>query len=361
MSEEDVFEINDFSTSSDWERFIADLEEILTQWNLGGASDDTSNADDDTKSDQIDAKLQVASSTASSKLFSDPSLWTQQHDQLKFGKVAFTLTLYTFQSVKSEDKSGHVESTVAERPSSAKSTRSLNRAWREMNSIDHDWPASGHPLVRYYGFSQFMVICPLKLETIDTEDRIRHLLGSAAIALNNINCEVPFFCQICQPSRRLFSGVLNINNGYRTYFDMIQFPDVPPSFQYLSDLMVLFKKKLYPIFSYSSVHREKSSPTNSPIEQSKIRMSIRFTYLLSAWPPQYLQFNGNSPNHPALEQFVYFRADFKPSELLFRPISFRLVANQYADPLKQLQLATTWPSVSEELITDNEFHRYLYF
>ena len=354
MSEEDVFEINDFSTSSDWERFIADLEEILTQWNLGGANDDLSLEEDDAKSDKIGAKQQGASTTtASSKLFSDPSLWTQQQDQLKFGKVAFTLTLYTFQNAKPEEK---LESTSTERPPSSKSMRPLNRAWREMNSIDHDWPASGHPLVRYYGFSQFIVLCPLKLETIDTEDRIRHLLGSSAIALNNINCEVPFFCQICQPSRRLFSGVLNINNGYRTYFDMIQFSDVPPSFQYLSDLMVLFKKKLYPIFSYSSVHREKTSPANSPIEQSKIRMSIRFTYLLSAWPPQYLQFNGNAPNHPALEQFVYFRADFKPFELLFRPISFQLVANQYADPLKQLQLATTWPSVSEELITDNEFH-----
>src|SRR5699024_4736343 len=141
---------------------------------------------------------------------------------------------------------------------SSKSSQSASRAWRDMNSIDHDWPASGHPLVRYYGLSQFLVLCPLKSDRIDTEDRIRHLLGSAAIALNNINCEVPFFCQICQPSRRLFSGVLNINNGFRTYFDMIQFAEVPPSFQYLSDLMALFKKKLHPLFSYSSVHRDKS-------------------------------------------------------------------------------------------------------
>src|SRR5699024_4137351 len=103
MADEDVFEINDYSTSSDWERFVADLEEILTQWNLGGANDDPSAADDDCgggggahgpNTDQIHAcKVQAASS---SKLFSDARLWTQKQDQLKFGKVAFTLTCFTF-------------------------------------------------------------------------------------------------------------------------------------------------------------------------------------------------------------------------------------------------------------------------
>ena len=32
--EEDVFEITDFTNSSDWEKFIAGIEEIIVDWNL---------------------------------------------------------------------------------------------------------------------------------------------------------------------------------------------------------------------------------------------------------------------------------------------------------------------------------------
>lgn len=357
MSEE-VFEIHDFSTASDWERFIADLEEILRQWNLGGESKDFSGEDDTPNREPIAAKLPTAPS-ASSKLFSDPRLWTQKQDQIRFGKVSFSLTCMMFENAKSKEVTTPVEESTKKAASKASLASVSNcRAWRDMNSIDHDWPASGHPLVRYYGFSQFLVLSPLNTEVIDTEDRIRHVLGSAVIALNNTNCEVPFFCQISQLSRRLFSGVLCINNGFRTYFDMIQFPDVPPSFTYMSDLITLFKKKLHPVFSYSSVHRNKAVDKSD--DRARIRISIRFTYLLSVWPPQYLLFNGSAPSHPALEQFVYFRTDFKPCELLLHPIGIRNVAKLYADPLKQLQLATTWPSIAEELITDNEYHSDLH-
>ncbi|KAI2811299.1 Rab3 GTPase-activating protein catalytic subunit [Blomia tropicalis] len=345
MSEEEVFEINDYSTASEWERFISDLEELLTQWNLASVIDDNISNEDESN---VVPKLKTLSinESLSSKLFSDPHLWIQKKDQLKFGKVAFTLTFYTFKNnVEKESSVSKAEKTSTSRP------------WYDMNSTIHDWAHSGHPLIRYYGLTQFLLLCPLNSETISSEDRIRHLLGSAAIAMNNINCEVPFFCQICQPSRNLFSGVLNMNDGFRTYFDMIQLNDVPQSFQYLSELIVLFKKKLYSTFSYSSLHRDKS---NSISDDSRIVLSIRFTYLLSIWPPQYLLFNGNSPNHPSLQSFSYFRSDFNTQELLFKPMGFGLVANQYSDPLKQLQLATTWPIVAEELITDNSYHTDLH-
>ena len=33
-TEEDVFEITDFTNSSDWERFITQMEEAITNWQL---------------------------------------------------------------------------------------------------------------------------------------------------------------------------------------------------------------------------------------------------------------------------------------------------------------------------------------
>ena len=32
--EEEVFEINDFTNSSDWEKFIAQIEEAINEWQL---------------------------------------------------------------------------------------------------------------------------------------------------------------------------------------------------------------------------------------------------------------------------------------------------------------------------------------
>ena len=33
-SEEEVFEITDFTNSSDWERFITQIEEVISDWQL---------------------------------------------------------------------------------------------------------------------------------------------------------------------------------------------------------------------------------------------------------------------------------------------------------------------------------------
>ena len=353
--DEEIFEINDFSTSSDWERFIADIEEILTHWNLTNSVDNSSLDSIHTPSSPT-PQLPITK-IATSKLLSDPHRWQQRQESIKYRKVAFSLQFFQFK--KDPLPTPSVSIGLPEHCPQSNRNQS-NQSWRDMSSIENDWPVTGHPLVRYYGLSQFLLLIPLNGETISTEDRARQLLGSASIALHNLDCEIPFFCQISTSNRRLFMGVGHQPNGFRTYFDIIQFPDIPPSYRYFNELMVLFKKKLYSSFSYhsnvitpkdESVDEYRSSSSNDPT----VRVSIRFTYLLNRWPTEYLLFNPSMGVHNLfVRQFSYFgtsRNNSKAHEQIMANF-----ANLYGDPLTQWQLATTWPSVAEELITDNAYH-----
>lgn len=38
----EIFDINDFTTASDWERFIVQIEEIITEWKLNSTTSEES-------------------------------------------------------------------------------------------------------------------------------------------------------------------------------------------------------------------------------------------------------------------------------------------------------------------------------
>ena len=359
--DEEIFEINDFSTSSDWERFIADIEEILTQWNLTNSLDNKDSIIINTSSSS--SPTTSNSKIATSKLLSEPNRWQHRQESIKYRKVSFSLQFFQFRKDSASSSSVPIGRS-SEQCKQQTSNQTINQSWRDMCSIENDWPVTGHPLVRYYGLSQFLLLIPLDGEIIGTEDRARHLLGSASIALHNLDCEIPFFCQISTLSRRLFMGIGHQTNGFRTYFDMIQFPDIPPSYRYFNELMVLFKKKLYSSFSYHSnvitpkdetIDEYRPSSSSSSSNEPTVRVSIRFTYLLNRWPTEYLLFNPSIiDSNLFVRRFSYFGTlNIIPKAHEQIMINF---ANIFGDPLTQWQLATTWPSVAEELITDNAYH-----
>ncbi len=41
----EVFDINDFTTASDWERFIVQIEELITEWKINSVEALASNYD----------------------------------------------------------------------------------------------------------------------------------------------------------------------------------------------------------------------------------------------------------------------------------------------------------------------------
>jgi hypothetical protein len=43
----EIFDINDFTTASDWERFIVRIEELINEWKLNSSNSDISNFKED--------------------------------------------------------------------------------------------------------------------------------------------------------------------------------------------------------------------------------------------------------------------------------------------------------------------------
>ena len=354
MVNEDVFEIHDFSTSSDWERFIADLEEIFSQWKLIKKESIDKEVGENVDADNSMHNIKSSADVSLASKFSDPRCWTQKQDSITFGKVKFTLTHWAFKNCTSKASQEIVTTSLKPKADSLNDSFTCS-SWNDMNMLAHDWLYSIHPLIRYYGLMQFLVLCPQNSETISTPDRIHHLLGSAAIALNNSGCEVPFFCQISELNRRLFMGVMHIRNSFRTYFEMIQFPEVPKSFQYMSELIDLFKNKLNHSFAYSPLHQTKSQNND---RLSSIQLSIRYTYLFNKIPPQYIMFNSSAVQHSFFDQFTYFKTNFLslPNDYIQKSYPVWFNQKSIIDPLFHFQLATIWPSVAEELVVDNAYH-----
>lgn len=323
MIDENVFEIHDFSTSSDWERFIADLEEIFIQWELGSSSGSSQLQIEDGKKSELPVYA---------------GRLERKEEQIRFGRYDFVI-MHCF--VKHDPGDTSEDSTRNESVSC--------RGWYEMNSVSSDWQMNDHPLMRYYGLTQFLELYSKDVE-LNNEDRIRHLLGSAAIALNQTGTEIPFFCRISKFDRHMFMGLLHVENSFRTYFEMIQFPEVPSSFRHMSDLIDLFKSKLYYSFAYNSIKSELSERI-----QSSIQISIRFTYTLTNWPPQYNLFSGNLQQISFFDRFTYFASNYLPSDHFLEPVQL-VFWQKSPDLFERFTLFTIWPSVAEELIVDNAYH-----
>ena len=55
----EIFDINDFTTASDWERFVVHLEELITTWKINGNNNNNSSGGDSntTSVDQLDYQV----------------------------------------------------------------------------------------------------------------------------------------------------------------------------------------------------------------------------------------------------------------------------------------------------------------
>ena len=121
-------------------------------------------------------------------------------------------------------------------------------------------PSSSQSLARFYGLSDFVIICPAGNEMLTTESRINLVLSSITMAINNIQrltfnsiankkiasfesisfhfSRVPVFVQVRDRSQQLFQGVFESKN-LRTDFQMAHLRQIPSSGKHLSGKIVL--------------------------------------------------------------------------------------------------------------------------
>lgn len=241
------------------------------------------------------------------------SQWHEEFDEIRFSKIKFLVTHCWTHREASESKLSD-ECSIPE--------SSLHPiALQDINDPSHDFTI--RPLVgRFYGLTEYLVLSTIGSTDVCSEDNLKLLIGSINIALQNTLCQLPVFVQLHSRKLNIYQGTM-VCKDIRSNFDMVYMNEFPPSFCYLSYLLELFKRKI-------------CGNNECPVP---IDVTTRFTQVLKKWPEDTL-----FQHHPIDPE--------DPSKEISKTIDF--VA--YRDPVLDLRLFTTWDSLSEELVSDSQFH-----
>ncbi|XP_029331730.1 rab3 GTPase-activating protein catalytic subunit isoform X1 [Mus caroli] len=292
--ESEVFEITDFTTASEWERFISKVEEVLNDWKLIGHS--------------LGKPLEKGIFTSGT--------WEERSDEISFADFRFSVT-HHYLVQESPDKEGKDE----------ESEDAIPQSMQDLLCMNNDFPPRAHCLVRWYGLREFVVIAPAAhSDAVLSESKCNLLLSSISIALGNTGCQVPLFVQIHHKWRRMYMGECQ-GPGVRTDFEMVHLRKVPSQYTHLSGLLDIFKSKI-------------GCPL-TPLPP--VSIAIRFTYVLQDWQ-QY--FWPQQP--PDIDALV----GGEVGGLEFGKLPF----GACEDPISELHLATTWPHLTEGIIVDNDVY-----
>lgn len=287
---------HDFTTASEWEVFIARLEEIIHEWKL--------------------PHTKLGPPLKAGDFVNLP--WEENLERLNFADVEFVFKHYKLKTVEDES----IESP-SEDEEDAK-----HQCQQDILDFSNDFSAMDREhleIVRYYGVREFLVLVPSKQTGITDETRIKILLSSLNIAANNSNCEIPMLVQVLEPWQKFYLGV-SMGKGICFHFDMVHLKKIPSHCKYLTGLLALFKQKV---------------GERCRIRLDPIMTSIRFSYLLKDWT------NSTWTQEPP-------DFDFMQGETLGVAELGKLPFGAAFDPVGELCLSTTWREVSESVVVDSE-------
>ncbi|XP_033728070.1 LOW QUALITY PROTEIN: rab3 GTPase-activating protein catalytic subunit-like [Pecten maximus] len=310
----DVFEITDFTTASEWERFVARLEEILHEWKL----------------------VSVQPRHPVTKADQNNGTWIEKTEEITFADFKFMVSHHYLKPASSPDQTPDLRQSPDEEGEEIEEVEEkedvIPTVMMDMMNTENDFPSKAHFLSRLYGLQEFVVIAPSsKSDAIDSESRIKLLLSSVSIALSNAGCPVPVFVQVQHFWRQMYSGIC-LMSGTTINFDVIQFQRVPPQYNHLAGLLDVFKAKL----------------ATQITPRPKVTVAVRFTYFLQEWV--------NSPwpqEPPVVDSCGNDLSSLMEDEIgctSFNSLPF----GASEDPVSELRLACTWPSLSEDMIVENQ-------
>ncbi|KAJ3655242.1 hypothetical protein Zmor_014378 [Zophobas morio] len=242
--DESEFYHQDFTTASEWEIFIARVEEIINQWKT-----------EDLKDEQTECDLSPE--------------WFIKSESLSFVDFDFNLSLHRKRHIK--------ENNEAADPSNTKNPFDNYYDFElhdPKNVVEHSC------LSRWYGLNEYIVLGPAGNVGITSESRIKVLLSSVYVASANLKCEVPIFVQIREKWQNCYLGVYE-SDTVRTNLEMVHLKTCPRLCQYLSGLLELFKSKIL-----------------SPTMMTTIIVSLQSSYVLHdfgtyVWKQDYANFEND--------------------------------------------------------------------
>ena len=306
----DVFEIDDFTAASEWERFIYRIEEIVGPhgWKLNNNQSKVQK-NENIKAPPIEVTCEFSSLSHTPNDNREQIDWEIQSECLNFANFNFTLSHHKLKQpikISSPNKGGF---------------EGLSQALIDSFDVSYDFPPRAHCLSRWYGVKEFLVLSPtIKDDSIDSESRTNLLWSSVGIALSNLKCQLPVFLQIGNKRRRLHYGMC-VGGGFRTSYEMIHLQYTPHECNHVQGMIDTFKAKL-------------AYPVTSPLH-----VSIRFTYIIKEWPSELCCPPQSFPEPDDIEETVISYGD-----LPLGPLS---------DPINDLQLAVSWPSISSDMLNDD--------
>ena len=241
----EVFEITDFTTASDWERFMSKLEEVLHEWRLVSPPPST---------------IPPLAKDVLSK-----GVWDEKEDHLQFSDFHFVVKYhFLIKDVQGEPIVKDVDAASplrvsggggGQKPdvrtyhSSSKSPTPGSSGEDEDDdeddghlplplvdamSMENDFPARCHCLARWHGLREFVTIGPASVsDAVLQGSKANLLLSSVAVAVNNANCRVPVFVQTQEWRKKFYVGWCE-SPGIRINYEMIHLQRVPRQYGHLS-------------------------------------------------------------------------------------------------------------------------------
>ncbi|XP_026033287.1 rab3 GTPase-activating protein catalytic subunit-like [Astatotilapia calliptera] len=152
--ESEVFEITDFTTASEWERFVSRVEEVLNDWKLTG---------------------NTARKVSSEKGEYTSGTWAEKSQEINFADFKFYISHYFLkQECEEDDGKENLEEDA------------IPLAMQDLLCMNNDFPPRAHCLVRWFGIREFVVISPgTNCEAVISESKCNLLLSSISISLAN--------------------------------------------------------------------------------------------------------------------------------------------------------------------------------
>eukprot|EP01135_Chromosphaera_perkinsii_P008489 Nk52_evm57s1360 gene=Nk52_evmTU57s1360 len=302
----EVFEINDFTNASPWEKFVSDIEDLLRTWQsatdvpLPSASSAVQLRNQqglDGGGGDNDPQLALDASSMDFLEYNGKDVSTVRSAQLRYNDVKYKITLHCASACEynvhfeenlasrdrkekkeegEEEEGGKEEERSGDKgKKSGSSSRSRTNRYllgmtqegeaavavgidefedpytvlkhlppSQLQLLDEaeDFPGFGHPLQRWYGLRDFIEVTSLSAHGIGISEA-KLLISSFMAAAQSTQCSIPVFVQLEQPWRKKYYG-MSMSDRTWSVFDVIHMNRAPESLTYISGILELFKSKM---------------------------------------------------------------------------------------------------------------------